>query len=123
MLKRFLRNNTGNIATIFALAAIPLMGATGAAVDFSRAYQMRTIAQDSLDSAALAANKLIGLKTKAGVEAEAKAFFEANTAERLPTVLPLTTTINGGELELKTRDADSYLQGAVAFRDGAAIPS
>jgi hypothetical protein len=26
-------------------------------------------------------------------------------------------------VELKTSDADSYLEGAVAFRDGAGIPS
>src|SRR5690606_42157209 len=48
---RFLRNRDGAIAPMFAIAAIPLIAATGAAIDYSRAYDARSSVQDALDAA------------------------------------------------------------------------
>ena len=48
------RNQRGNVAMMFAFTMIPLIGAVGAAVDYSRLSHMRTMLADSLDAALLA---------------------------------------------------------------------
>jgi Flp pilus assembly protein TadG len=50
----FRRAREGNLAVIFALAALPVIGAIGAAVDFSKASDVRSQMQNSLDAAVLA---------------------------------------------------------------------
>src|SRR2546430_11727383 len=44
--RRFAGAKDGNTVVVFALAFIPLMGLTGAAVDYARAQQLRTAMQD-----------------------------------------------------------------------------
>jgi Flp pilus assembly protein TadG len=53
MLLRFLRNRDGGIAPMLALAALPLFGFAGAAVDFGHAAAARASMQAALDSTAL----------------------------------------------------------------------
>lgn len=43
----------GNVATLFALAAVPLIGFVGASVDYSRAVASKTAMQGAVDSTAL----------------------------------------------------------------------
>ena len=50
----FCRANNGNISVYFALAAIPIIGAIGGAVDFSKANDVKVRLQNSLDAAVLA---------------------------------------------------------------------
>jgi hypothetical protein len=57
LLSRFRRNQQGQIAVVFALAVIPIIGGVGAAVDYSRANNSRTALQQATDSAVLAAAK------------------------------------------------------------------
>jgi len=52
---------TGNVAILFALALLPIVGLTGAAIDYSIAFSNRTSLQKALDSAALALAKLMPL--------------------------------------------------------------
>lgn len=52
---------SGNIAVIFAIAIVPIVGATGAAVDYSMANADRTSMQKALDSTALALAKMMPL--------------------------------------------------------------
>lgn len=85
MISKFIRNTSGNIAMMFGLLTVPLIAATGAAIDYSRAYEQRMVVQDALDAAALAANRMIGNFTEAEIIAEAQAFFAANIAGRLDT--------------------------------------
>ena len=51
----FQARNDGQVAVIFALAAIPIGGAVGAALDMSHGNQVRTSLQKALDAAVLAA--------------------------------------------------------------------
>ena len=51
---RFCRQSDGSIVPVFALALLPICGLIGAAVDYSRASNIRTGLQGSLDSAVLA---------------------------------------------------------------------
>lgn len=53
--KRFRRDQKGSIATVFALSLIPVMLASGAAIDYSRATQLRAKFQMSADNAAMKA--------------------------------------------------------------------
>jgi Flp pilus assembly protein TadG len=54
---RFLSNSSGGVAIIFALSVVPLIGALGAAVDYSRASTARSKMQSAADAASLAAVK------------------------------------------------------------------
>lgn len=53
LLARFLRDRTGGVAPLLALSIIPVLGAVGAAVDYSRASHTRLNLQNALDSALL----------------------------------------------------------------------
>ena len=53
-MRRFMRNERGNIAITFALALIPVCILIGGAMDFSRAMSAKRQLRDTLDGAALA---------------------------------------------------------------------
>ncbi|MBZ0218017.1 MAG: hypothetical protein K8F25_15780, partial [Fimbriimonadaceae bacterium] len=50
---RFRADQGGNIALLFAATIIPAVIAVGAAIDYSRASQVKTAMQTALDSTAL----------------------------------------------------------------------
>ena len=52
---RFLRDRRGGVAPLLALSMIPIVGAVGSAVDYSRAAAIRSELQNAMDSALLAA--------------------------------------------------------------------
>ncbi|KRQ93474.1 TadE/TadG family type IV pilus assembly protein [Bradyrhizobium valentinum] len=54
-LSRFRRDQRGNIAVIFTIAAIPLISAIGCAVDYSMATRMKAKLQSAADAAGIAA--------------------------------------------------------------------
>ena len=54
---RILQDRKGGVAPLLALAIIPIVGAVGAAVDYSRANLVRTAMQNALDSSALMLSK------------------------------------------------------------------
>jgi Flp pilus assembly protein TadG len=54
LLGKFCRATDGNVAVIFTIAAIPILGAVGAAVDYSKANDVKAQLQTALDSAVLA---------------------------------------------------------------------
>lgn len=103
MFRQWARDRRGNVAMMFAVAAVPVIAATGAAVDYSMAYQDRTVVQDALDAAALAAARMIGLYTDEEILAAAEAFFRANTEGRIDeNDAVLAMTIDGTSVELTT---------------------
>jgi len=76
-LARFARDERGNIAVIFAVAVLPILGLVGAAVDYSRATNARTAMQAALDSTALMISKDAASMTAEQVSTKAKAYFAA----------------------------------------------
>ncbi|QPF94589.1 vWA domain-containing protein [Bradyrhizobium commune] len=78
-LARFAGAEQGNIAMIFAIALVPVLGFVGAAVDYSRAVQARTSMQAALDSTALMLSKDLssGTITTSQISAKATAYFNA----------------------------------------------
>lgn len=51
---RFAKDKRGNVAMMFAIAAIPVVGAVGAAVDYSHVSEVRSKLVDALDAGVLA---------------------------------------------------------------------
>lgn len=76
-LRRFARECGGNVAPIFALAIIPVVGFVGAAVDYSRASSLRTAMQVALDSTALMLSKEVTSLTSAQLEEKALQYVKA----------------------------------------------
>jgi Flp pilus assembly protein TadG len=53
-MKSFLKNTSGNVAIMLSLAAVPILLATGAAIDILRQNDTQTLLQSAADSAAIA---------------------------------------------------------------------
>lgn len=76
LLCNFRKDERGNIAIIFGLAAIPFMVAAGMAVDYGRAVVAKHKMQSAMDAAVLAAASMSG--DPDARKAMGKAVFEAN---------------------------------------------
>ena len=76
---RFAGANQGNIAVLFAIAAVPIISFVGAAIDYTRANSARSSMQAALDSTALMLAKDLtdGTITTSQVGAKATAYFTA----------------------------------------------
>ena len=72
---RFAVARDGNVAIIFGIAAMPLLLAVGATVDFSRGSATKTSMQAALDSAAL--NLVNGINPSDDLKPKATALFNA----------------------------------------------
>jgi len=71
------RAQAGNVAIIFSLAIVPVIGGIGAALDYSMANSNRTSMQKALDSTALALAKLMPL-SQAQLDQKGWEIFSAN---------------------------------------------
>src|SRR5690242_5993783 len=83
---------SGNVAITFAIAAIPVFGLVGAAVDYSRANAARTAMQVALDAAALTVAKEALNLTAGQVQTKAQSYF--NTQFNHPEVKNLNVTFS-----------------------------
>jgi Flp pilus assembly protein TadG len=76
-IRNFAAARHGSIAVIFGLAAIPIMTAVGAAVDFSRGGATKAAMQGAADSAALQLVQDAGTLPEADLTSKATALFTA----------------------------------------------
>lgn len=91
--RRFARNERGNVAMIFAVALVPLLGFVGAAIDYSRTTSARTSMKVALDSAALMVSKDLGnnpTMSAKDISDKATAYFNALYTNGAST--PITVT-------------------------------
>ena len=88
VLARWRRDASGNVAIVFALFAIVLMLAIGAAVDIGRLVHARDQTQGAADAAVLAAGRWLTTNSgdTAGAVAAAQNFYQQNVTSRLPVV-------------------------------------
>ncbi len=86
-------DHSGNVAVIFGIAAIPVFGLVGAAVDYSRANAARTAMQVALDAAALTVAKEAANLTGDQVQNKAKKYFNAQFDRPDVKKLDLTFTM------------------------------
>jgi Flp pilus assembly protein TadG len=77
-LRAFSSDRSGNVMITFALATIPIIGFTGAAVDYSRGNSAKAAMQAATDATALILSKEAQGLTDAQLKAKALSFFKAN---------------------------------------------
>lgn len=75
---RFRRAERGNVAVMFAIAVVPLLGFVGGAIDYSRVNNARTAMQAALDTAALMISKdATSAMSTSQINQQAQAYFNA----------------------------------------------
>lgn len=91
---RFVRSDEGNIAVLFSIALLPVLGFVGAAIDYSRASNARTSMQSALDSAALMVSKdnAAGTLSAADLTSKAQSYFNALYNNTQTTGITVTAT-------------------------------
>src|SRR5215217_1808985 len=79
LLRQFGADNKGNIAVLFAVAAVPILSFVGAAIDYTRANSARSSMQAALDSTALMLAKDIsdGTIKASDINQKAQDYFKA----------------------------------------------
>ncbi|MBB1090657.1 pilus assembly protein [Rhodopseudomonas palustris] len=98
-LGRFASDRSGNIAVIFAIALLPILGFIGAAVDYTNASRVRAKLESAQDAAVLLAvsNSAIN-KTVADAQADAVQFFNATLdGYGLSATIDLSVSENDGK--------------------------
>jgi Flp pilus assembly protein TadG len=90
--RTFRTDRRGNVAILFALVLVPVLGLIGLAVDYSRASSTSSDMQAALDSAALmlARNPSLTTMTNAQLQATASSYFLA--LFNRPNILPAVQT-------------------------------
>jgi len=102
-LARFPRDERANVAPIFAIAVIPILGLTGTAVDYSNANAARTALQAALDTTALILSKEANGLTQTQLNDKATQYFNANitnTEAQNIVVTPVFSTPQAGNFVL-----------------------
>ena len=120
LLRAFGADRSGNTTLIFALAAIPIFGAVGVAVDYSRGNSARTAMQATLDATTLMVSKE-ALNIKSGqVQQKAKTYFNSQFTRKdvknLKLAFTMTTNAPGdftivGEVTAKMDTAIAQVIG------------
>jgi len=121
-MRRFWSDRKGNVAVLFALAVVPVIGGLGAAIDYSMANSYRTDMQKALDSTALALSKLLPLD-EAKMNEVGMQYFLASLGNHDLTNLDLDIVPTQGKVTLHaTGDYTPKLAnlfGATTFEVGA----
>src|SRR3979409_1197608 len=98
LFQRFLDDRSASVVPLLALAAIPVTGLIGAAVDYSRAAAIQTSLQAAADSTSLAMAKTASTLSPQQLQANGTAYFNAlftRTDAATPTITVSYST-NGG---------------------------
>jgi Flp pilus assembly protein TadG len=82
-LKSFLHNSRGNMAMMMGIAAVPMLMATGAAVDMVRFNNANTALQGAADAAAIAAATSRQAIDQAALDLIVHDYLDANGAHKL----------------------------------------
>ncbi len=90
-IRKLLRDRAANVTFTFALLVVPIVGAVGTAVDYSRANAVRTAMQNALDSAALTLGKEADTLNANNLNQQATAYFMALFKEPDATGATLTS--------------------------------
>ena len=77
-LRAFSAARAGNVAITFALISIPILGAVGAAVDYSRGNSVRANLQAALDATALMLSHEAANDSDSQLQTNALSYFSAN---------------------------------------------
>jgi Flp pilus assembly protein TadG len=97
-LRAFDRSRAGNVAITFAIATLPVIGAVGAAVDYSRANAVKAAMQAALDSTALMLARDAATLTDTQLQTKASSYFLAmfNRPEANTIAISASYSASGG---------------------------
>lgn len=97
-LRALRRARDGNVASMFALALVPMVGLVGAGIDYGRANAARTELQSALDSTALMLSKEVVNLTQSQLQTKATDYFKAlfTTPDVTDLIVTPTFTTNDG---------------------------
>ena len=117
--RRFAGANDGNTVVTFALAFIPLVGLTGAAVDYSRANQLQTSMQAAADTTALIVAQNAASQSASTVQTATNNYYKALFSNPAATGLTVTgtySTTNGSTVFVKaTATYKTSFMGIMGF--------
>src|SRR5262245_28674106 len=117
--QQFLPARGGNVAITFAIAIIPIVGAVGAAVDYSHANSIKAAMQAALDSTALMLAKNAATMTDGQLQSAANSYFKAlftKPEAKSVTVTASLSTTDGYALTLNsTAVMDTNFMGLMGF--------
>ena len=99
-MKRFRRDQRGNIAVIFTLACVPLISVVGCAVDYVRATQLRTKLQSAADAASV-----------------------GSVAMKSPAFIAAGSMMSDGPIPVGVRDATNIFNGNMSGVTGYTLNS
>src|SRR5689334_10474049 len=119
LVSRFAGDQRGNIMILFALSLIPVMGAVGAAVDYSRANSVRTAVQNALDATALMISKTAGSQTSSQLQTTASKYFAAmlNRPEAVTPTLSVNYNQSASTMVLTaTTSVNTDFMGLMGFK-------
>ncbi len=103
MLKNFLNDARGNVAMLFALSTVPLMGVVGLSIDYARATNTKENLQAAVDTAALSLAAAASSESQTELENRANLFVQTTFAPRFPGDLdPVVVERNAGTLTVRT---------------------
>jgi Flp pilus assembly protein TadG len=96
--REFVRDRAGNVALTFAIATFPVIGAVGAAVDYSHANDVKSAMQAALDSTALMLSRDAATLSQSDLNTKAKNYFLAMfiRPEATNVTVSATYTQSGG---------------------------
>lgn len=92
MFRAFRGAESGNVAVMFGVLAIPVLGLLGAAVDYANASRVRSAMQEAMDAAVLA-GALAPADQRVAI---ANSVYRANLSSGLPTTTPTFQTQGDG---------------------------
>ena len=104
----FRKDRGGNVALMFAIAAVPVVGMVGAAIDFSNANSAKTAMQSALNSTALMLSRNASGLTNDQLQTAAQNYFNAifNRPEARNVQVSATYSTTGGSSLSVTGSAD-----------------
>ena len=112
LFSRLARERSGNVAIIFALAVVPLVGLVGGAVEFGQALSSRTKLQKTLDAAVLAAGREFQVTgSQSAAKAKAVTFFNAQISSGASGAI----TVNTVDLENNTMTLGGQMTSPTPF--------
>jgi Flp pilus assembly protein TadG len=118
--RRFAGAKDGNTVVTFALAFIPLVGLTGAAVDYSRASQLQTGMQAAADATALMVAQSAASQNAADVQTATDKFYKGifnNPAAQGLQVAGTYSNVNGSTVLVKaTATYKTSFMGVMGFK-------
>jgi Flp pilus assembly protein TadG len=115
-LGRLFRDKSGNVAIIFALAAIPLVSAVGCAIDYSMATRMRAKLQSAADAASVASIS----KNSIGYNAAALMTSDGKVAA---AITDATNIFNGNVNNMTSDYTNLSLTGTTVTKTGVTLNS